>query len=207
MQITIVDYGMGNLRSVAKTFAAAGASSKISQQKADVENAVALVLPGVGGFGDGMSNLKRLGLIPALRKRVIEDKVPFLGICLGMQLLADEGFEDGKYGGLGWVAGTVPRLEPSDKTLKIPHMGWNDVRVERPGGLFEGLATPCFYFLHSYHLVPADSTVITATCDYGGAFAVAIQQGNIFGTQFHPEKSQGHGLQILRNFLAQARCP
>ncbi len=198
---------MGNLRSVAKAFEAVGASAIISQQKADVEKARALVLPGVGGFGDGMSNLERLGLIPALRKRVLQDKAPFLGICLGMQLLADEGYEDGKHAGLGWVAGAVPRLEPSDKALKIPHMGWNDARVQRPGALFEGLAAPCFYFLHSYHLVPADSAVITATCDYGGTFAVAIQQGNIFGTQFHPEKSQVHGLQILRNFLAQTRCP
>lgn len=208
LQAIIIDYGMGNLRSVAKAFEAIGCEARVSCQPRDIQDARALVLPGVGAFGDGMANLRRLGLIDVLRDKALLEKTPLLGICLGMQLMAQKGFEDGTHEGLGWVPGKVQRLEPSDKALKIPHMGWNDIVLERPSPLLEGLGPgPSFYFLHSYRFISAESAVSIASCDYGGKFTACLQQDNLFGTQFHPEKSQRYGLQLLKNFVAIAgRC-
>lgn len=196
---------MGNLRSVAKAFEAIGCKPLVSRLEADIKEADLLVLPGVGSFGDGMANLQNFGLIPILQKKALVEKTPFLGICLGMQLLAERGLEGGEHEGMGWIKGTVQKLEPADKALKIPHMGWNDVRVTKESPLFAGLGTsPCFYFVHSYHVVCDNPDVPVAACDYGGPFTAALQRGNIFGTQFHPEKSQKPGLQLLRNFVGLA---
>ncbi len=208
MRITIVDYGMGNLRSVAKAFEALGCQTLVTSKVQDIQEAKAIVLPGVGSFGDGMDHLENLSLVGVLRQKVVEERTPFLGICLGMQILARKGYENGMCDGLGWIPGDVRKLEPVGVSLKVPHMGWNDVTAKTDDALFASLGpSPCFYFLHSYRLVCADPQVCVAACDYGGEFTAAIHRGNIFGTQFHPEKSQKPGLQLLRNFVGVASSP
>lgn len=197
----IIDYGMGNLFSVANALKYLGAEIKVSNRKDDLRNADRIILPGVGAFPDGMKNLKNLGIIESLEEEVFKNKKPFLGICLGMQLLAAEGEENGLTKGLGWIAGRVKRFQVDEKQFRVPHVGWNDVFPQKPSLLFAGLEKPIFYFVHSYHLVPEDPSVITATCDYGENFAAAIQKDNLFGVQFHPEKSQKDGLKLLKNFL------
>jgi imidazole glycerol phosphate synthase glutamine amidotransferase subunit len=200
--VTIVDYGMGNLRSVAKAFETLGYKVLVTGRPEDLEMAERIVLPGVGAFGDGMRQLSERGLVAVLRHRVLEDGVPFLGICLGMQLLADRGRENGIHAGLGWIAGETVAIVPSDPLLKVPHIGWNDVTRRGASTLFKGLAEPLtFYFVHGYHLQPSDPGVVTVTVDYDGALAAAIERENLFGTQFHPEKSQRAGLAVLRNFM------
>jgi glutamine amidotransferase len=158
-------------------------------------------LPGVGAFGDGMANLKKFGLVDILRKEVLEQKKPFLGICLGMQMLADIGMEGGNHNGLGWIAGISRKLEGDQVPLRLPHVGWNDVSVSKNSILFGGVKRPIFYFVHSYHIVPKDVSIISGYCRYGEKFAAAIEKDNIFGVQFHPEKSQDDGLKVLDNFL------
>jgi imidazole glycerol phosphate synthase glutamine amidotransferase subunit len=201
--VTIVDYGMGNLRSVAKAFETLGYKVLVSGRPEDVEVAERIVLPGVGAFGDGMRELRERGLLDVLRHRVVEEGVPFLGICLGMQLLADRGKENGIHAGLGWLAGETIAIAPRDPALKVPHIGWNDVTPRGATTLLKGVGEPrTFYFVHGYHLVPADPGVITGTVDYDGALVAAVERGNLCGTQFHPEKSQRAGLAVLRNFMA-----
>jgi len=199
--IVIIDYGMGNLFSVENALKSLGASVKISSRENDIVNAEKLILPGVGAFPDGMKNLQELGLIPFLEREVLEKKKPFLGICLGMQLLATEGEEHKLTRGLGWVAGRVRRFAVDEDTFRIPHVGWNDVMPKSGQPLFQGIESPIFYFVHSYHLVPDDQSVVAATCQYGETFVAAVKKENIFGTQFHPEKSQKNGLRLLENFL------
>jgi glutamine amidotransferase len=205
----IIDYGSGNLRSAAKAFARAahdsgfGGAVKVTAEAADLADASHIVLPGVGAFADCMRGLRAVpGMVEALTREVRHRHKPFLGICVGMQLLASRGLEHGVHEGLGWLAGDVKRLEPADRTLKIPHMGWNELTVEQPHPLFAGLSTGDHaYFVHSYHFEPADADVVGLTTDYGGRLVAAVVRGNIAGTQFHPEKSQEAGLRLIANFL------
>jgi len=193
---------MGNVRSVAKAFEAIGCKTLISDKPDDVGKASFLVLPGVGTFGEGMKHLTALGLIEPLRNQVFNKGVPFLGICLGMQLLATEGYENGYHKGLGWIDGAVERFSFNDEKLKIPHMGWNDIDIICDSPLFHEIENDrTFYFAHSYHLISGDPRICTARCSYGYDFTAAIQSNNIFATQFHPEKSQKVGLKVLNNFI------
>jgi glutamine amidotransferase len=203
--VAIVDYGSGNLRSAQKALArVAGAETVVvTPEPAVIAQAGRIVLPGVGAFGDCMAGLRAIpGMIEALRMAVLERGVPFLGICVGMQLLAGVGREFGDHAGLDWIAGDVARLTPSDPALKIPHMGWNEIRVARPHPVLAGIAPGAnVYFVHSYAMRPADPSRILATADYGGPFAAVVGRDNILGMQFHPEKSQAVGLALLANFL------
>ncbi len=203
-RVGIIDYGMGNLTSVRNAFAAIGAAVEVLQQPDDIAAVSHLVLPGVGAFGDGMKNLSERGWIPAMEQFALVQKKPFLGICLGQQLLARRGTEHGDFAGLGWIPGEVVRFAGLDPSLRVPHIGWNDaVPVHRNSMYREGFDQPgVFYFVHSYHLVPDDASVVDGWCDYGIRFAASISLGNIWAVQYHPEKSQKAGLQILRNFIA-----
>ena len=196
--VALIDYGAGNLHSVANALKAAGASVTTTAEPAEVARAARIVLPGVGSFRACMDGLAAIpGLIEALTARVRGDGVPFLGICVGMQLLATRGLEHGETPGLGWVPGEVRRIAPSDASIKVPHMGWNDVRPTAPGLIAAGEA----YFLHSYHFAAANPSDVAATTDHGGPLVAAVARGNILGVQFHPEKSQAYGLALLARFL------
>lgn len=200
--ITIIDYGMGNLRSVAKAFEKIGARVRVSGSVEDLRNADRIVLPGQGAFGDGMKNLETLGLIEPLYEEVAKKKKPFLGICLGLQMLARESSEGGLHKGLGFLQATVRRFQIDENSFKVPHMGWDDVIPKSNSMLFKGIGeNPNFYFIHSYHVVCDNTDIVVATCDYGEVFTAAVESDNIFGTQFHPEKSQKNGLQLLTNFI------
>ena len=201
--IVIVDYGLGNLFSVKKAFEYLGAPVTISSDPAEVAQADRLVLPGVGAFGDGMVYLRARGLDVALHREVIENKKPFLGICLGLQLLGEVGFEFGENAGLGWIKGQVRQIGTAISHLKLPHIGWNTISVVKDSPLLTGVKpTVEFYFLHSFQLVCSDNSDVVATTEYGESITAVIQHGNIFATQFHPEKSQDSGLKILENFMA-----
>ena len=195
--IAIIDYGMGNLRSVQKAFEHIGVSAEITSDANVLARADGAVLPGVGAFADCIKNLDETGLVPTIREFVASGR-PFLGICLGLQLLFDSSVEGGQYEGLGLLPGQVVSL-PRDR--KVPHMGWNNLKILRPDPLFKGLPEEAFvYFVHSYHAAPADPAILSATTDYGIPVTAAVQRGNLYATQFHPEKSGDVGMQILRNF-------
>jgi len=199
--VTVIDYGVGNLRSVTKALEFLGCQVTLTSDPEIVARADKLVLPGVGAFGAGMANLQRLSLVEAIRD-AIRRGTPLLGICLGLQLLFDESEEMGNYEGLKLVRGKVVRF-PDQKGIRIPHMGWNALQIHKPEPLFKGVADGAMvYFVHSYFPVPDDPSVIAATTEHGVEFVSAIAIDNIFGTQFHPEKSSKVGLQILRNFVA-----
>ena len=197
-RIAIVDYKMGNLRSVQKGFEHAGVTDVVvTDDPAIIGAADGIVLPGVGAFRDAAANLRDSGIDEVLRHRVGAG-TPFLGICLGLQLLADIGYEDGEYKGLGLVPGTCEKLPAG---VKIPHIGWNTVEYPRDSPLFEGIPeSTAFYFVHSYRIVPRESDVIIGSTEYGVRFASAVQSGNLFAVQFHPEKSSTEGLKLLANF-------
>ncbi|RMH08245.1 MAG: imidazole glycerol phosphate synthase subunit HisH [Nitrospirae bacterium] len=203
--IAIVDCEMGNLRSVQKAFEAVGYMAVITQDPSIIEQASHVVLPGVGAFGDYMAALHRLGLIAPLY-RFIQSGKPFLGICLGLQVLFAHSEEFGIHPGLNILKGTVRRLTPSSNTsqpLKIPHMGWNTIHAKTSCPLLAGIPSGAYmYFVHSYYVDPEDLSVICTETTYGRPFVSSIWQENIFATQFHPEKSQAVGLQLLRNFGA-----
>jgi glutamine amidotransferase len=200
----IVDYGMGNLDSVARAVEECGGSARVTSDPHDLEQATAIILPGVGAFAEGMRNIRERGLEEALREQVIEKEVPLLGLCLGMQLLATTGHEGDEVRGLGWIDAEIVRLEPANGGERIPHVGWNEVNPTRPSDLFADLpAGKDFYFVHSYHMVCRSSDDVVATTPYCGGFTSAVARDHVWGVQFHPEKSRLPGFQILTNFLQQ----
>ena len=209
MSVVIVDYGSGNLRSAAKAFERAIAEADLEMDVAvtadadRVRDASHVVLPGVGAFADCKRGLMALpGMADALTQAVIEDARPFLGICVGMQLMATVGREHAEHRGFDWIAGEVVALAPADASLKIPHMGWNQLNMTQPHPVFEGIADDAHvYFVHSYGFACADARHVMATADYGGPLTAAVGRDNLFGTQFHPEKSQATGLALITNFL------
>jgi glutamine amidotransferase len=200
-RLVLVDYGAGNLRSVENALRAAGAAEvEVTADPAVVSAADRIVLPGVGAFAACMNGLSAIpGMVDALREGAIERGRPFLGICVGMQLMADVGEEHGDHPGLGWFRGSVQRIEPGNPALKVPHMGWNDVTPSRPHRL---IAPGEAYFVHGYAFVPGEPETLLATTDHGGALAAAIGRDNLIGVQFHPEKSQRYGQAFLSRFLA-----
>lgn len=216
--VVIIDYGSGNLRSAAKAFERAARESglartiSVTDDPEAVSRADRLVLPGVGAFADCRAGLEaRAGLVEAMREAVEVRAIPFLGICVGMQLMATRGLEHRETAGFGWIPGDVVAIRPADPALKIPHMGWNALRILASGHpVFAGLEEdeagaagegPHAYFVHSYHLEAEDHGHVLATVDYGGAITAAVGRDNLVGTQFHPEKSQRTGLRLIANFL------
>jgi glutamine amidotransferase len=197
--ITIVDYGMGNLRSVQKGFEKVGAEARITDDPEAVRRADKLVLPGVGAFADAMVGLRERELVGPIQEYIKSGR-PFLGICLGLQLLFSKSYEDGEYAGLGVFEGEVVRF-PEHTGLKVPHMGWNQLRVRKEAPALKGIAEGSHvYFVHSYYVVPADPDLTATETDYPRPFTSSIWCDNVFAAQFHPEKSQQVGLQLLRNF-------
>jgi glutamine amidotransferase len=202
-KILIVDYGMGNLGSVRRALEECGVDAIISNDPSDCAHADHIVLPGVGAFADGMDALTDGGWVDILRTTSQEDKIPLLGICLGMQLLADKGFEGGETVGLGLIHGEVSRLVADSLETRIPHVGWNEVHHGGAHPLFRGILSGTdFYFVHSYHFLPDNIEDALASTPYCGSFVSAVARGNVCGTQFHPEKSSRAGFQLLQNFLA-----
>jgi len=200
--ILVVDYGVSNLLSVTRALENAGCVVRVSGDPDAISDAERIVLPGVGSFAEAMTQLHQRELVYPLRRAVIEGRVPLLGICLGMQLLADRGFEVREIGGLGFVRGKVVRLEPQGKSDRVPHVGWNEVALRRADQLFDHVKSGTdFYFAHSYQLVAEDEKDVLAVCDYCGGVTAAVRKENVFGVQFHPEKSAEAGAQILKNFL------
>jgi glutamine amidotransferase len=215
--IAIVDYGMGNLRNVQKAVERAGGEAVITSEAETLSAAWGVILPGVGAFGDAMQNLRERRLIEPLRREYAAGK-PLLGICLGMQLLFEESEETGLHQGLGLLPGRVVRFPSrvpagADSSpdrphvpLRVPHIGWNQLHIRRSSPLLAGVPDGSYvYFAHSYYVLPADDAIVLATTDYGLDFASVVGRGNLFGVQFHPEKSQEVGLQILRNFVQMSR--
>jgi len=197
--IAIIDYGMGNLRSVQKGFEKVGHQAVVTSDPAQVATAAKVVLPGVGAFEDAIAELRRLDLVKPVLAAIDSGK-PFLGICLGLQLLFDVGYENGRHQGLGVLPGEVVRFD-LPKGFTVPHMGWNQLDIRRPAPILDGVAAGTYvYFVHSYFVVPKDAEVIAAETDYGGPFCSMVWRDNVFATQFHPEKSQSEGLHILKNF-------
>lgn len=197
--IAIIDYGMGNLRSVQKGFEKVGHQAIVTSDPAKVAAATKVVLPGVGAFEDAIGELRRLNLVKSVRDAIDSGK-PFLGICLGLHMLFDVGYENGRHEGLGVIPGEVVRFD-LPKGYTVPHMGWNQLNIRRPAPILNGLDEGTYvYFVHSYYVVPKDSQVIATETDYGGPFCSMIWRDNIYATQFHPEKSQAEGLRILKNF-------
>lgn len=202
-RIAIVDYGMGNLRSVQKGFERVGFSARITSDPQEVAEATHVVLPGVGAFGDAMQELRRRDLLEPIRRAIRQEK-PFLGICLGLQLLFEQSYEEGVHEGLGILPGEVVRFELPPE-YPVPHMGWNQLHIRRPNPLLAGIEQGAYvYFVHSYYVVPRDKSLIATETDYGMIFCSSIGGGRLFATQFHPEKSQRVGLRMLENF---ARLP
>ena len=208
--IAIVDYGMGNLRSVHKGFEKVGFPAVVTQDPRLIQKASGLVLPGVGAFKKAMENLTELGLVEPIKEFIISQR-PFLGICLGLQLLFSESEEFGVQSGLGLFAGRVVRFPfsnpgspPTRDSLKVPHMGWNGVQIKKRVPALEGIEDGAyFYFVHSYYPIPRDRDMVATTTDYGGEFVSSVSRERLFACQFHPEKSQTVGLKILRNFGAR----
>jgi glutamine amidotransferase len=212
MHVAIIDYGSGNLHSAAKAFERAArehgnrVAIKVTAEPEEVAAATRIVLPGVGAFADCKQGLARIpGMIEALEEAVRERGKPFLGICVGLQLMATRGLEHGSTPGLGWIKGEVRPIAPNDASLKIPHMGWNTLDLAREHALLEGIPTGeeglNAYFVHSYHLVPAEAGVLVASTNYGGPVTAFVAKDNMAGSQFHPEKSQTLGLALIANFL------
>jgi len=212
MTTAIVDYGSGNLHSAAKAFERAARDHALNGEivvtgdPERIARADRIVLPGVGAFADCRHGLDAVpGMLEALNEQVIRRSKPFFGICVGMQLMAQRGHEKESVDGLGWIAGEVNRIQPADPSLKIPHMGWNTLRVRKAHPLLDGIATGDdglhAYFVHSYQLAPADSADLVAQAEYGGPVTAIVARDNMVGTQFHPEKSQKLGLALIANFL------
>jgi imidazole glycerol-phosphate synthase subunit HisH len=210
--IVLVDYGSGNLRSAAKALERAAAEAPgrpevvVSSDPEAVLSADRIVLPGQGAFADCLNGLQAVeGMREALEEAVRKKGRPFLGICVGMQLMATRGLEHEERAGLDWIGGEIVRIEPADPTLKVPHMGWNDLHLHQPHPVFAGLDQGAHaYWVHSYHFVPKAESDLLVSCDYGGRVVGAVGRDNMVGTQFHPEKSQATGLRLIANFLGWA---
>ena len=201
-EVALIDYGAGNLHSVNNALKAVGAKVAVTDDPDVVSRAERIVLPGVGAFGACAAGLRAVdGMVEALDHRVRRDGMPFLGICVGMQLLATRGLEHGETPGLGWIAGDVRAIEPPDPSVKVPHMGWNEVAVTDHPGAAELLESGEAYFLHSYAFHPAHGHDVAAMTDHGGGLVAAVAHENILGVQFHPEKSQRYGLALLERFM------
>lgn len=202
MNIAVIDYGMGNLGSIRRAVEECGAMPHMTRNPLDLSSASHIILPGVGAFGRGMRNLTDNGWIAPIKKAVLDDGIPLLGICLGMHLLAEFGHEGGKTQGLGLISGEVKKLIPVHENEYLPHIGWNNISIQTDSFLLDGVPDQKdFYFVHSYHLICADAGHIVATTPYCGELASVVNRDNIYGTQFHPEKSQKFGLKILENFI------
>lgn len=201
--VAIIDYGRGNVRSVFNALDYIGTDAVITDDPDEIDNASHILLPGVGAFGDAVDALNARGLPEVLHRQAFEKGKPFLGICVGMQMLASAGFEHGEHAGMGWLQADVRRLEPGPDCLKIPHMGWNSVALTQDHPLFSGFneATLVFYFVHSYAVTTQDTDKVLGTCSYGAPFVSALAWDNIVATQFHPEKSQDSGIEMLENFV------
>lgn len=199
--VTVVDYGRSNLLSVRRALEHCGADVRFAAEPGEILRSKALVLPGVGAFADAAEALRRAGLDEELKRQIASGK-PFLGICLGMQLLFDRSFEDGEHEGLSLVPGEAVRFDVKD--LKVPHIGWNTVRVVKETPLFKGAEDLCFYFVHSYHAASVAPDCVETVCEYGYEFVSSVNRGNVFGVQFHPEKSGEAGLELLKNFGGMA---
>ncbi len=203
MKVAVVDYDMGNIDSVVRAVEECGASAVLASNAKDLENSTQIILPGVGSFAAGMVGIRRSGLDQALNESVLNRRIPFLGICLGMQLLGKFGYEGGKTSGLGWIDGEVQRLTPNGHGERIPHVGWNTVEFLQDNPLMRNIPSgKDFYFVHSYVLACYDRQNVIAKTEYCGDFPAIVGKQHIFGVQFHPEKSQRFGLQLLKNFLA-----
>ncbi len=197
--IGIIDYDAGNIKSVEKALDYLGEKSMVTRDPQELLAADKVILPGVGSFGDAMENLKKYGLVPVIKK-IVEEQIPFLGICLGLQLLFESSEESPGVEGLGILKGKVLRI-PAEKDLKIPHMGWNSLHLQNQGRLFAGIPQETYvYFVHSYYLQAEDPSIVKATTWYGTQIHASVEQGNVFACQFHPEKSSHWGLKILENF-------
>lgn len=205
MKIAIVDYGLGNIKSVKNALEALNVQSILTHDKTELTDVSALILPGVGAFGDGMKNIHDRGLYDVIIKEAKDKGKPLLGICLGMQLLADGSDEFGEHKGLELIPGWVKKLKPSQPSFKVPHIGWNDIETIEQEPLLKGLEDrPDYYFVHSYYFEAKDEQDVSAWCDYDMRFPAVIQKNNVMGTQFHPEKSQRAGFKLLENFCAFA---
>jgi glutamine amidotransferase len=201
--VAIVNYGMGNLDSVYRAVEECGGNPVITNSEKDFQKANFIILPGVGSFATGILKIREFGLDKILTEQVIEKQIPFLGICLGMQLMATKGYEGVETPGLNWVQGEVVRLKPSNPDERIPHVGWNEVIFTQSAFLNEGVPSgKDFYFVHSFHLICHNEEDVIASTPFCGKFVSAVRRDNIFGVQFHPEKSQKPGFQVIRNFLA-----
>ncbi len=201
--VVIVDYGMGNVDSVKRAVEECGGNPLISRRPLDFEKASCIILPGVGAFSEAIKNIKKFRLEELLSKLVLKQGIPFLGICLGMQVLAEKGFEGKETAGLGWIEGKVKELQPRKSNERIPHVGWNEVIFVQDSPLLKGIPSgKDYYFVHSYHFVCRNKKNIIAYTSYCGKFISAISKDNIYGVQFHPEKSQNAGFQLIKNFLS-----
>jgi glutamine amidotransferase len=200
--VTIIDYDAGNLRNVQKAFEYHGCEARISSRLEEIDEATTLVLPGVGHFQHGMDNLEKTGLDDLIRKKVLEEQTPILGICLGIQLLSEVGYEDGERQGLGLLKMESKPIKISDKKYRSPHIGWNSVEILPSAKLFQGVPDSAdFYFVHSYAVEVSNPDIISSRCTYDETFVASVEYKNIYATQFHPEKSQIFGLQVIKNFI------
>jgi len=200
--VRVIDYGMGNILSVRNALEMVGAEVEVCTDPEEVLEVERIVLPGVGSFGDCITNLKKRGFIEVLNEAVLKMKKPILGICLGMQIMAKKSYEAGEHEGLGWFDAETVRLTLQDSSLRVPHIGWNNINYRKDSFLFKGLPeSPDVYFVHSYYMKCNSESDVIAEFEYGGKFTAAVQKENIVATQFHPEKSQDYGLAILQNFI------
>lgn len=202
-RVAVIDYGMCNLDSVVRAIQECGGSPYLARQGSELKDASYLVLPGVGAFSDAMRNMQELGFVAAVQEEAVKNRIPLLGICLGMQLLASEGFEGGRAPGLNLIEGQVCKFKPESKETRIPHIGWNEVHIKKQAPIFDRISSNSdFYFVHSYHFICKNADDTLATTPYCGDFVSVVGRGNIAGVQFHPEKSLHMGLRLLANFLS-----